>query len=126
MIRTELPVASLIAVSAPLSPAEGRDGGKPLAPSRETPGDRGFRADAIDSMLKVHSRRGEAIHASVALFRRYPRIRVVYVDVPAAGFLAPGWYSFVQISERPGNGIDPLMRGPFTSHLEARNAWLRR
>jgi hypothetical protein len=120
-------MASLIAVSTPLSPAEDKAQGKPPSRRRETPGEGGgFRADAIDSMLRIHSRRGETIHASVAVFRRYPDIRVFYVEVPAAAFLSPGWYSFVKSSEQTGNGAVPIMRGPFPSHLEARNAWLGR
>jgi hypothetical protein len=118
-------MASLIAVSTPLSLAEDKAEGKPPSRRRETSGEGGIRADAIDSILRAHSRRGEAIYASVALFRRYPDIRVMYVEIPAVGCLAPGWYSFVQSRERAGNGTDPLMRGPFASHLEARNAWLR-
>lgn len=126
MIRTQLPMASLIAVSTPLSPAEAEAKGKSSSRRRETPGEGGFRADAIDSMLRIRSRRGEAIRASVAVFRRYPDIRVFYVEGPAAAFLSPGWYSFVQSSEQTGTGVVPIMRGPFPSHLEARNAWFGR
>lgn len=85
-----------------------------------------FRADAIDSFLKLRSRRAQAIHASVRLFRRYPKLRVFYVSGPTMAYDVAGWYSSILDAPSQDERATQLTRGPFPTHLDARNAWLRR
>lgn len=84
------------------------------------------RADAIDRFLKSRSKRERAIHDSVRLFRRCPKLRVFYVANPTLVYDATGWYSCIQNEPGPDDGGPQLTRGPFPSHLDARNAWLSR
>ncbi|MBA3563807.1 MAG: hypothetical protein H0W33_07340 [Gammaproteobacteria bacterium] len=85
-----------------------------------------FPADAIDSFLRVRTRRAQAIHDSVRLFRRYPKLQVFYVSDPTSVYDMAGWYSSILDAPGKGQSGTQLTRGPFPTHLEARSAWLSR